>query len=70
MTAPRTLSMLKGSGSSPASPRLDGFEGWPEAPGRWVALEPGPWLCKAIRVEKPGGDGSARLLLSITTDLL
>ena len=54
MTAPKTPSTLVGSDSRPASPRLDGFAGWPEAPeslGR-----PGTWpmvLAKGSGSKRP-----------------
>jgi hypothetical protein len=42
MTILKTPSTLVGTGSSPIDPRLDGFEGWPEASGSLG--RPGAWF--------------------------
>jgi hypothetical protein len=70
ITAPKIPSTLVGSGSSPASPLLDGFVGWPEAPGSLGRPGTWPMVMQSDRSRKGGGNGSDYDLAPITTDLL
>jgi hypothetical protein len=70
MSVLKTPPTLVDTGSSLIYPRLDGFESWPEPSGSLG--RPGTWpiVMQSDFDRKAGGDGSARFLPSITTDLL